>query len=53
MSGTNFIKERTLADKIIDKHLWRIAGIALEKGYNGLPFIDPKGEIFSGDERVG
>ncbi|MDD4197593.1 MAG: hypothetical protein PHT96_14485 [Syntrophorhabdaceae bacterium] len=53
MSGTNFLKERTLADKIIDKHLRRIAGIALEKGYNGLPFIDLKGEIFSGDERVG
>lgn len=53
MSGTNFIKERTLAEKIIDKHLRRIAVIALEKGYNGLPFMNLEGEIFSGTERVG
>lgn len=50
---TNFIEEHKLAERIINKHLRRMSAIALEKGYNGLPFVNREGEAISGEGRVG
>lgn len=52
MSDYLYLKEQKMAERIIDKYLKRIAGLALKKGYNGFPYTPPEGEITVDGDRV-